>query len=48
MYKFDGKVMLTEYKKDFPGKIISVPSVEETAEEKAPYGKKAREVLDLC
>lgn len=44
---FDGEVMLTDYQKDFLGKIISVPSVGGMAEENAPYGKKAREVLDV-
>lgn len=39
--------MLTEFQKDFLSKIISVPSVGGTPAENAPYGKKAREVLDL-
>jgi len=39
--------MLTAYQKDFLEKIINVPSVGGKSEEKAPYGKKAREVLDL-
>lgn len=39
--------MLTAFQKDFLEKIIRVPSVGGDPEEKAPYGKKAREVLDV-
>ena len=39
--------MVTEFQIDFLKKIISVPSVGGTAAENAPYGKSAREVLDL-
>ena len=38
--------MLTAFQKNFLEKIISVPSVGGKPEENAPYGKKAREVLD--
>jgi succinyl-diaminopimelate desuccinylase len=39
--------VLTAFQRGFLGKIISVPSVGGKPEEKAPYGKKAREVLEL-
>ena len=38
--------MLTAYQKEFLKTIIGIPSVGGTAEAGAPYGKKAREVLD--
>ena len=39
--------MLTAYQKEFLKTIIGIPSVGGTAESGAPYGKKAREVLDV-